>query len=393
MHKNVTFLVVFIIISGILYGCQINMADEIKHEKNTNTSVAVSEDQIWEEFEWLDIILQLPKTTNQNYYRTTFQSNGNVSELSDMELTIHNWDGEWPVGNYHMEYYETTVNPETAPLINVPLVNRLIEEYRLKNIGDNSSHENIKETIQLENRKINEIEITETSADQVLQEWEYIRDPYNRWRLSVSVQKEFAKDVFDYIHQSFDIKKFPEEIDKNNTFFWGDIELKVPFTLYQTVSNERFSEIWEDTSKSKYHYTVNVWEGEQNGANCLLRYYSVESENETLSSYFTPSHIWTYSEHEKFGMEAESQRINGRSYTGGENFLVRDGTYPKEIYRSYGYMNGDERIVRTWSYIQNPYDVWYLEILAPKDQAAILFQEVEESIKVNYWLTNFLLDK
>ena len=125
-----------------------------------------------------------------------------------------------------------------------------------------------------------------------------------------------------------------------------------------------------------------MWEGEENGADCLLRYYSVKSENETLSSYFTPSHTWTYSEHEKFGMEAESQRIHGRTYTGGEHFLVRDGTYPKEIYRSYGYMNGEERIVQTWSYIQNPYDVWYLEILAPKDQAAALFQEVEGSIKV-----------
>lgn len=387
MHKNGILLVVFMIISGILYGCQANMADanmadEIKHEKNLNTSAAASEDQIWEEFEWLDITLQLPETTDQNHYQTTFQSNGEISGLSDMELTIHNWDGTWSVGNYHMEYYETTVDPETAPLINVPLVDHLIEEYSLRNIGDDSSHENIKETIQLENREIYEMEITETSEGQVLQKWEYVRDPYNRWRLSVSVQKDFAEDIFDHIRRSFDIKKFPEEIDKINGFSWGDIELNVPFTLYQTVSNERFSEIWGDDPKSKYHYTVNVWEGEENGADCLLRYYSVESENETLSSYFTPSHTWTYSEHEKFGMEAESQRIHGRTYTGGEHFLVRDGTYPKEIYRSYGYMNGEERIVQTWSYIQNPYDVWYLEILAPKDQAAALFQEVEGSIKV-----------
>lgn len=294
------------------------MPNEIKHEKNRNTSAAISEDQIWEEFEWLDITLQLPKAANQNYDSTTFQSNGNISELSDMELTIHNWDGTWSVGNYHMEYYETTVNPETAPLINVPLVDHFIEEYRLENIGEPSSHESIQEIIQLDNRNIYEMEITETSEGQPLQKWEYVRDPYNRWRLSVSVQEEFAEDIFDYIHQSFDIKKFPKEIDKSNTFSLGDIELKVPFTLYQTVSNERFSEIWEDASKSKYYYTVNVWEGEQNGATCLLRYYSVESENETWSSYFTPSHTWTYSEHEKFGMEAESQRIHGRTYTGGE---------------------------------------------------------------------------
>ena len=205
MHKNGILLVVFMIISGILYGCQANMANEIKHEKNLNTSAAASEDQIWEEFEWLDITLQLPETTDQNHYQTTFQSNGEIRGLSDMELTIHNWDGTWSVGNYHMEYYETTVDPETAPLINVPLVDHLIEEYSLQNIGDDSSHENIKETIRLGNREIYEMEITETSEGQVLQKWEYVRDPYNRWRLSVSVQKDFAEDIFDHIRRSFDI--------------------------------------------------------------------------------------------------------------------------------------------------------------------------------------------
>lgn len=381
MHRKGLLFITAISVVGVLVGCQTEQTRGAGLENKGYAEPKQTAEQGWNVVEWGDIVLQLPETTDRDYSSTAFKTADPTSEWSDLELIVHRWEGSWPQGNYSMEQYEVTMDKEVSPLVNVPLADQFIEEYRSEQEAAGYTNADDRKTaISLGDRTVWETEVRNGPDQYVQQTWEYVKDPYSRWRLSVSVQKEFAKNALDTVRHSFRLKEVPETFAAGQAIALGDMEIQIPCTLDLTTANEQFSEVWDD-SGNEYCYTVQIWEGEVDRTSCLLRHYSVSSSEDTLSSYFTPSHTWTYSSHPDFGMEAEKKRTEQRTYTDGDCFVVWEGTYPKVIDRSYGYQNDDGRAIRTWFYVQNPYEVWYLEIITPKAQAEALFQEVETSIK------------
>lgn len=88
-------------------------------EGSSSTEITV---QDWEEIEWQNVKLLLPASTSKTYTQDTFQSadqtvqNENREELAGLELIISTWRAEWSGGNYEIEYFEITTDPEMERL-------------------------------------------------------------------------------------------------------------------------------------------------------------------------------------------------------------------------------------------------------------------------------------
>lgn len=348
-------------------------------------------EQVWEAVEWQDVVLQMPQALSEGYHQDTFQSADQSGELAGLELVVNTWNGEWDGGSYQIEYYEIMTDASLSTLINLHHARQLRKEYTSdkKSLANEPPDGISQEIIELGEapyqRIIRESDVYRGSNGQLQKQWEFIRDPYNFWRLSVICHEERAEDVFAQIHASIGLKELPKEIKKDEVISWGDLEIQLPIALTATVVNDRFQENTFEELNGDYLYTVNIWEGEADGNSFVLTYYNVYSDKEeTLFNDPYTGHILTYSSNSDYGIHSPRKReqTNKRTYTGGERVRVGDGSYSKEIYKSFGYMNADTKPLKAWHYNSNPCDSWSLEIVATREQAGELLYKVDNSIKL-----------
>lgn len=379
MNKNTKLMLAGLGTVIALSGCQ-----STDHTYKEACPAPIS--QAWEEMEWKDVVLQLPEAVSETRYSDTFLSADQTGELAGLELVVDSREGEWGGGSYRIEYYEVIPELEIATMFHVHHVDQLMEEYM--GSKETLSYSPPEEIMQKEivlgeepgERRIQESETYQRHDGKAQKYWEFIRDPYNRWRLYVTAGEEPAADIFSQISQSIRLKEIPNEIEKDEIIVWGDLEVQMPIALTQTVSNRKFRETCGDNID--YLYTINAWEGELDGNTCVLTYYAVSSEPEVVSNYYWTPHLISYSADSVYGNDARQKKAEKLTYTFGEDMIVRDGRYPRDIYVSYGYMNEDKRPLRTWWYTQNPYDMWELEIIATEDRAEELFGKVDDSMKL-----------
>ena len=277
------------------------------------------------------------------------------------------------------------VDSEMATMINMHHADQLIEEYHSDREGASANplQEVAQENVILGEepcqRVLQETDVYRTSDNQMGKQWIYDRDPYNRWHLSVMSTEESAMNIFEHIRQSIHLKAIPDEIKEGDIASLGDLELQVPFSITRKTADERFRKTWGDPILIDYLYTINSWEGESDGNNCKLTYYAICSDRESLSNApYSQSLLDDYYAELYYTEQLPRDEI---TWTADETDVVREGRYPKTLYKSFGTMNADNRLVRTWWYTENPYDMWKLEIIATPEQADEIFNRVERSIK------------
>lgn len=354
---------------------------EVTAEISTIEETDETENLTWKYVEWKDVVLQLPVGEHKTYNSEIFQSTDQTGELAGLALVTNTWQDEWNGGSYQLEYFEIMVDEELATMINLHHADQIINEYLSfshsseSNIGDTT-----KELLRLGDescqRVIKESEIYDDDDGKLQKRWEYRRDAYNRWRLTVTVQKESATNSLAYIDQSFKLNELPQKINKDQVISMGDLEIQIPFELNKKTENERFREA--DSEDIDYLYTVNSWEGELDGNTCILTYESVYSDEDVISNRQYTGHL----RDSHYGQLYYTKQLPEPdiTYTNGERIIVREDGYPKYIYKSFGYTNDEEKPMRSWQYTNTPYDMWMLKIIASEEQADEIFDQVDASI-------------
>lgn len=345
----------------------------------------------WEPAEWKDIVLELPKAAEVTRGQDTFQSadqtahNEYMGDVAGLELIINTQSGQWDGGSYQIGYYEITTDPEMATMIALDHAAQLREEYWSARNFPSGIFQETAETISLGEepcqRSIRESKSVQDPDHSLKKQWTFFRDPHDYWRLTVTCREEQADEVFLHIRNSFDLKKLPEQIEAGEYTNWGDLEVQIPLPLTRTVTDDRFRKTdFEEMLKGSYIYTVNRWEGEEDGKRCVLTHVSVSSDgSDTLFNDFYPPHVLDGYEEER-GYGSRNRQTANEVQVQGEAFVVREGRYPKKLNKSF-YENADGDTVCSWTYWQNPCDMWSLEITAPEEEMEQFASRVDHSVR------------